>query len=202
MLSATSNAGRAVSVGAALFVYGARLILWRMTCDFIASPSLEAALKDRYRGHVTRDWQEWRERHAYDTVADIGERAGIEVRPDGKSYEVRAAPTSDSKSAGIESGSPIQSVEGFWVRRLWLLADGCPAPRTDAVVGPATTMSALDAPARPRAMACPCSSKAGSEPGREQRSSPAATAAQEHVRHVSWRPTSTASRSKRWRIAQ
>lgn len=34
-------------------------------------PTLESALNDRFRGHDTRDWVEWRERHAYDDVASL-----------------------------------------------------------------------------------------------------------------------------------
>jgi hypothetical protein len=33
--------------------------------------TLEAVLNDRYRGHVTRDWVEWRELHAFDDVNGI-----------------------------------------------------------------------------------------------------------------------------------
>lgn len=34
-------------------------------------PSLESALNDRYRGHVNRDWMEWREKHAYADANNI-----------------------------------------------------------------------------------------------------------------------------------
>jgi hypothetical protein len=34
-------------------------------------PSLESALNDRYRGHVNRNWTEWREQHAYGDANNI-----------------------------------------------------------------------------------------------------------------------------------
>ena len=39
--------------------------------DAIIHPTLNMALNARYRGHQTRDWQEWRERHCYQAAADI-----------------------------------------------------------------------------------------------------------------------------------
>lgn len=34
-------------------------------------PSLESALGDRFRGHVDRNWTEWRQKYAHDDVSDI-----------------------------------------------------------------------------------------------------------------------------------
>jgi hypothetical protein len=34
-------------------------------------PSLESAFNDRFRGHIDRDFVEWRERHAYQEASDI-----------------------------------------------------------------------------------------------------------------------------------
>jgi hypothetical protein len=39
--------------------------------DAIVYPTLHAALNDRYRGHDTRDWQVWRDRHFYESAAAI-----------------------------------------------------------------------------------------------------------------------------------
>ncbi len=38
-------------------------------------PSLESALNDRYRGHASRDWMEWREKHAHSRANDIPDGA-------------------------------------------------------------------------------------------------------------------------------
>ena len=42
---------------------------------------------------------------------------------------VRAAPDLALDKAGLEdlAGHAVEAVEGFWIRRPWLLADGCPA---------------------------------------------------------------------------
>jgi hypothetical protein len=42
-----------------------------MHADFDAYPSLEIAFSDQFRGHNERDWDEWAERHFYDTAAAI-----------------------------------------------------------------------------------------------------------------------------------
>lgn len=34
-------------------------------------PSLESALNDRFRGHASRDWTEWREKYVHDDANDI-----------------------------------------------------------------------------------------------------------------------------------
>lgn len=39
--------------------------------DAIVHPTLTMALNSRYRGHDTRAWDEWRERHYYQNAADI-----------------------------------------------------------------------------------------------------------------------------------
>lgn len=46
-----------------------------MTAAFDTYPSLEMAFSDRFRGHGERDWDEWAERHFYETVADIPAQA-------------------------------------------------------------------------------------------------------------------------------
>lgn len=38
---------------------------------FAAYPSIETALNARYRGHDTRNWEEWRASHHYNAAADI-----------------------------------------------------------------------------------------------------------------------------------
>lgn len=76
-----------------------------------------------------------------------GDSLSLTLRPGGRSYEVRAAPTIDAAAAGIdveaeaETPAPIQSVEGFWFRRPWLLAATCPAAR-GPVVDPAAPQPA------------------------------------------------------------
>lgn len=39
--------------------------------DMDTFPSLESALNDRFRGHASRNWTEWREKHAHDDANDI-----------------------------------------------------------------------------------------------------------------------------------
>lgn len=74
---------------------------------------------------------------------DAGRQMVLNVREDGRSYQVRARPVIDFERAGFkpaeENGDdagteeqdskspvPVETVEGFWFHRPWLLADQCP----------------------------------------------------------------------------
>jgi hypothetical protein len=46
-----------------------------MSSAFVSYSSLHSALNARFRGHSERDWQEWQDRHHYETAALIPERA-------------------------------------------------------------------------------------------------------------------------------
>ncbi|MEA1073136.1 hypothetical protein [Sphingomonas sp. LY160] len=46
-----------------------------MTHEFLAHPTLEAALVHKYRGHDIRDWDEWRAHHFYDSADAIPAQA-------------------------------------------------------------------------------------------------------------------------------
>ena len=39
--------------------------------DMNTHPTLESALNFRFRGHDSRDWAEWHERHAYNDAGSI-----------------------------------------------------------------------------------------------------------------------------------
>jgi hypothetical protein len=43
--------------------------------DAIVHPTLPMALNAHYRGHDSRDWEEWRVRHSYENAADIPQDA-------------------------------------------------------------------------------------------------------------------------------
>lgn len=72
-------------------------------------------------------------------VEDAGSQFALTVRPDGRSYEIRATPAVTADEAGVDSagagpagqaegGDQVETVEGFWITRPWLLAETCPPP--------------------------------------------------------------------------
>jgi len=54
---------------------------------------------------------------------------GVRFEEDSRTLRVRAAPdlTIDDPAVAQIAGEGVEAVEGFWMRRPWLLADGCPA---------------------------------------------------------------------------
>lgn len=73
----------------------------------------------------------------------VNQSFSINRRPDGKSYEIVAAPNLSASEVGV-SLSPdaakdgnsadraVEAVEGFWVPRPWMLADRCPVNDSQA----------------------------------------------------------------------
>lgn len=60
------------------------------------------------------------------------------TRAGSRGFEIRAVPDLDAAGAEIDQAggdnpAAIQSVEGFWFRYPWLLAEQCPAPRAPGV---------------------------------------------------------------------
>ena len=62
---------------------------------------------------------------------------GVSFDGDSRTLKVRAAPdlTMDNPNVAQLAGAGVEAVEGFWMRRPWLLSDGCPI----AVAAPVTT---------------------------------------------------------------
>jgi hypothetical protein len=70
---------------------------------------------------------------------------GLRLRPDGRSYEVRAAPTLTAADAGLTdndrpASAEVEAIEGFWIERPWMLSARCPR----AADLPATAPTAPD----------------------------------------------------------
>jgi hypothetical protein len=68
---------------------------------------------------------------------------GVRFDPDKRTLRLRAEPNLTPASPGMATlaGPEVEAVEGFWIRRPWLLVDGCPAapqlpePQGDAANG-------------------------------------------------------------------
>lgn len=68
---------------------------------------------------------------------------GVRFDPDKRTLRLRAKPDLTPASPGIATlaGPEVEAVEGFWIRRPWLLVDGCPAapqpaePQVEAAKG-------------------------------------------------------------------
>jgi hypothetical protein len=84
-----------------------------------------------------------------------GDPFALTVRPDGRSYEIRAEPSVSAAEVGIavangEPAGTVEAIEGFWIERPWLLAGTCPPPQveTDAATAPRPPAEAEERPVR------------------------------------------------------
>lgn len=77
----------------------------------------------------------------------------VRFEPDERTLRVRAAPdlTLDDPQVAQIAGEGIEAVEGFWMRRPWLLADGCPVAPVQAQAPGAGEPAAPEAAAAPPA---------------------------------------------------
>lgn len=82
----------------------------------------------------------------------------LTMRPDGRSFELRAVPSLTAADAVIaESGAAlpegVEEIEGFWIDRPWNVTDGCPPPPAPPPgapkEGPAATAEEPDPPPVP-----------------------------------------------------
>ena len=65
-----------------------------------------------------------------------------------RTLRIRAAPnlTRDDPAVAAIAGDAVEAVEGFWLPRPWLLADGCPALPSPSQLAPADAEAAADTP--------------------------------------------------------
>ncbi|WP_337185967.1 hypothetical protein [Phenylobacterium sp.] len=61
--------------------------------------------------------------------------------PERRTVDIRLRPADWKDSALVEAAADLEAVEGFWLARPWLRAEGCPDVRVDPVVGQARETS-------------------------------------------------------------
>lgn len=82
-------------------------------------PTLESALNDRYRGHASRNWAEWRDKHFIDTAQDIPANAskawiprqGLNYRAIGKLQALRHLVCANADQALLEEVGELHDLE-------------------------------------------------------------------------------------------
>lgn len=70
-----------------------------------------------------------------------------------RTLRIRAAPnlTREDPAVAAIAGEAVEAVEGFWLPRPWLLADGCPALPSPSRIAPADAGAAAERPSIPAA---------------------------------------------------